>query len=446
MGFFNRKAEMKAAIEAEVKSILEDQGVEELTFDQFIAGGESSYGHVHVDPARAYHYYFSVASLGDSVNKISRAVASLVIGIKAPGGDVDYKHPLVQLLNHPGEGFSRAQLWAELAASYKLTNEAWLIARGDVSREPLAYTFIRPYNVSVNEAVDGLPASITTTGKRDNRTYCRREDLGKIRYVDAMGLNEIIPIIGMTGTDDSWRGESPLSQLFYELDQTKNGKRSNSSMLKNGMRTSGILTPKPSSAGPARGWGEKVVDDIQKRFRANNQGVGNSHNITILGEPAEIHGMATTNKDMDYIEMLKDNAREVYNHFDIPLPMVLDESMTLDNYTVAQKTFYNEAVFPTFEILAAGIIEGVGHRYKLEDDERLVFNDIEIRALRDARIEEMKKLNESQAVTKNEVREVGGYAVADGGDQILVNANMVPLSGEGNIKGLSGTGGDGDTN
>ena len=36
-----------------------------------------------------------------------------------------------------------------------------------------------------------------------------------------------------------------------------------------------------------------------------------------------------------------------------PLPLVLPETMTLDNYTSAQRVYYTKAVFPVYATLAA---------------------------------------------------------------------------------------------
>lgn len=423
MGLFDRRE--KKSINANDGT---DQSVTNLSYAEYIRQEFDLYP--NVPPRTAYNLFFSVSALGDAVGKIANAISSLQIGLEDDDGNVVYDAEALTRLNNPGEGYTRNQFWRELAISYALTNEAWFVARGNITREPLAYTFIKPYDIDVYFSTnDGLPLRITTSVNRDRRLYNREIIDGKLRFIDREGLNEIVPTIGTVSINDDWRGTSRLSSLFYDLQQQREGKKTNLSKLKNGLTTSGILSPRPQTDGGARTkWTQKIVDAIQDRLRAFNQGSGNAGNVMILGEPATLEGLSITNKDMEYAELLKGNNEAIYNAYDIPLALISSAAMTLDNYTTAQKSLYLESVFPMFDDLGSGIIQFLRNRFPNLEGQTLTFNELEIRALRDNRINEATRMRTGAFAETDEIRSVAGLPERDQKD-ILVPSTLVPLEG-----------------
>jgi hypothetical protein len=137
--------------------------------------------------------------------------------------------------------------------------------------------------------------------------------------------------------------------------------------------------------------------------------------------------MTQSNKDMDYLSLLKVSQISIYNLYSIPLPMVLSETMTLDNYTTANRTYYTKAVFPQFRFLADGIMNALAPRYKLEGME-LSFKESNIEDLRPVMIENMKAMKDTEVMSVNDIRAAGGYEDVDGGEQILISGNKIPLT------------------
>lgn len=379
-------------------------------------------------PRKAYEEASRNNDLGDAVDRISGSIAELKKGTKeGEKGDIDFNSDIVKLLNNPGGGVSGTQFIKSASESYLLTEETWIVARGNISRPPLELVFMWAFDVSVvmDDSI-GLPQTIRTMSSKDRRTYHRVPSGNGYRYIDKDNLNEIIPIIGDLSLSDGWRGRSPLPRLFYDIKMNTDGKRHNVSLLQNGMRTTGVISPKPTKEGNAS-WGDPAVKALQKRLRSFNQGAGNAGNTLIMGKPVDVQGMSQSNKDMDYISLLTSSQTSIYNHYKIPLALVLAATMTLDNYTQALRAYYPSAVFPVYELIADGIMRGLRERFGLSEETILTFSEVAIRQLQEVFIENMKSLKETEAVEVSEIRKVGGFEARENTDVILVSASKTPL-------------------
>jgi hypothetical protein len=148
----------------------------------------------------------------------------------------------------------------------------------------------------------------------------------------------------------------------------------------------------------------------------------------IVGTPVDVQGLTQNNKDMDFVSLLNVTKEAIYNLYDIPLPLILSDAMTLSNYTVAQRAFFTNAVFPIFNFVANGIVTGLRPRYKsLQRGESLGFSEIDIPGMRPILVEDMKQLKDSEAISVNEIRATGGFDPDPNGDAILVMSSKTTL-------------------
>ncbi len=425
--FFNRQPELK--------SYITDYDVTNTDDVRALLMGISTGESINVSAREAYDMSQRNADIGDAVNRISKTISQMIILMQDEEGEIIYNDPMLDIINYPGETRRKSQVFYELTESYLLTNEAWVVARGNINRAPLAIVPIKPFQVSIIfNFSDGMPQTIMTESPFDRRTYERQIIKGKFRYIDSRGLNEIIPIIGATNNIDFWRGRSPLGKLYYDALMSTDGKRHNTSMLQNGMRTSAVISPKGNtSSGVAKEWNDDAISKIQKYIRSFHQGAGNAGSALILGSQADVQGLTQNNKDADFLGLLKITKEDIYSAYQIPLPLILSDAMTLNNYTVALRAFFTDAVFPVFDYIADGLYDGLSPRYNVYPNYRLTFSEIDIRGMRQILIENMKQLKDTEAVSINEIRSTGGFDADDDGDDILVTANKVPLSalGEG---------------
>jgi hypothetical protein len=101
--------------------------------------------------------------------------------------------------------------------------------------------------------------------------------------------------------------------------------------------------------------------------------------------------------------------------------------MTLDNYKMAQKSYYMKAVFPVFNNIADGIMYGLWDRYGFDEGSYLGYSEVDIPDMRELLVDNMVALKNTESVTVNEVRNIGGYEDDPEGDVILISATKTPL-------------------
>lgn len=396
--------------------------IDELPFYNY--SGFTDGSPTYIKPRTAYNMYQRNADLGKAVGGISDATAGMKKGISDGSGEIDYKAPIMEILNNPKGGLNRSQFWSSITESYELTQSIYIVARGNITRPPLELVFIRPYDVTIiMDDTTGEPSSIMTTSRKDRREYNRVEENGIYRYIDKTSLNELLVIRGKVSTLDEWSGQSPLTQLYYDIQMNTDGKRSNVSQQKNGSKPSLIISPKNSD----KNIGAESVKSMTKYLRTFHQGSGNSGNAMVLSDAMEVNPIGLSNKDMDFLNLLNFSKDSIYNLYNVPLALISRDAQTYDNLTTAIRSFYTKAVFPVFDQIAEGLMDSLRDRYGMSQDETLTFSESDIRDLRPVLVENMVKLKETEVIKTNEIRRIGGYEDVQSGDDILVSANKVPL-------------------
>lgn len=380
---------------------------------------------VNVAPLAAYRLYTKSSNLFTAIHRIAHAISGLDLGLTTDGQDFIPVSDALELLRVESEAYTKRRLLYEAATSFLLTNEAWLVLRGNVASRPVARTWILPFDISMEfDGSDGLPTSIRTTSPRDRRVYHREESGGSIRWIDSRRMNELVYILGNESPFESYRGQSPLAALLYDIEQGVEGKRHNTSLLKNGLRVSSILIPKPGET-----LDQKARDQIAAGIKAQS-GAGYAGSTLVFEKPLDslaTRAASFSNAEMDYIKLLEDAQQAVYNYYGIPLPLVMNDAATFNNYGTAQTSFFDQAVFPPFNDLADAITNALRARFPALGNARITYNENTIPALQGRNIERMKAQRETQAMSTDEIRNTAGLERVDGGDDILINAGLVPL-------------------
>lgn len=413
-------------VEAEKGStVVEPADAQITTSDELydLVWGAGVFQDVH--PILAYRLYLKSDVLGSVVHRIAHSIAGFTLGLTSDDQDFDDGSPVVEFLNAGSEGYSKRRFFYELATSYLLTNEAWVVLRGRQNAAPVARTWVYPFDVINHQDVrDGLPVAFRTVGDRDRRTYQRVEQRGSIRWLSDDGLNELVPVLGAEAIDRPFRGQSPVAPLLYSVKQNVEGKRHNTAILANGLRLTGAVQPAE---------GETLTDaaksQVVKAFQAL-RGASTAGGTLVLPKRLETLDLAINNREMDYIQMLVEAKETVYGYYAVPLPLISNEASTFDNFTTAQTAYYDGAVFPVFEDIASGMAECLKWRFPELTDRRISYNENTIKALKGRNLERMRKGREANALTTNEIREMGGYEADETGGEILVPSTLVAIGEE----------------
>lgn len=379
-----------------------------------------------IHPITAYRLYLKSDVLGMAVQKISHQISGLRLGLTTDDADFEGSSPVVQFLNSTSEGYSKRRYFLELAEMFLLTNEAWMVLRGRPDRPPVSRTWVYPFDViDQSENVDGMPTAFRTIGDRDRRTYRRVERGGRIRWIDDREMNELVPILGSESVDRPFRGQSPLSHLLYSVQQSVEGKRHNTSMLRNGVKLTGVIMPSEKDG--------QFADEARKQVAAALQalrGSGTAGGTLVFPRRVDTLDLAISNRDMDYISLLRESQESVFNFYNIPLPLVSNDASTFNNYATAQTAFFDAAVFPVFDEMMDAIAAGLEPRFSELEGARITYNEHAIRALRGRNLDRMAKMRQVAALTTNEIRQAGGFDVMEDAEEVLIPSNLLPLGSD----------------
>lgn len=372
----------------------------------------------NVAPAQAYRIYSKISTVFDAVDKVASKVAELTLQASERDGAI-VNHPAVDLLN--GVNTTKRKMWREAATSALLTNELYFVLRGRVGRAPLQIDVVRPYNVdSIGSIGEDMPKSLMVKDPNDRREYKKTVEAdGTVRYYSDDKLNELVPIIFNRRRGD-WRGLSRLGVLVEEVFHIESGNRHNRSLIENGVTPSVTMAVKEEVD-------EEDIELIKEQLKDHHAGALNSGKALILPVPLTKISESKSNKDMDYIQLINLDETRIYRLYNIPLPLVKDSTMTQSNYTSAIPYLYTDAVLPAFNAIAEEVTRTV-IRNRYGDDVVLTYNKFAIPALKPVQINTMKTMQETSALTANEIRREGGYDETDGGDDVLVNAGKISLS------------------
>jgi HK97 family phage portal protein len=397
--------------------------------NQQIADSDALYGLIYgagqfsdVHPILAYRLYLKSDVLGTAVHRIAQNVAGLTLGLTSDDQDFDADASVVDFLYRSSEGYSKRRFFYEIATSYLLTNEAWVVLRGRENREPVARTWVYPFDVVDQRSErDGLPTAFRTVGDRDRHTYYRREQRGQLRWIDETGMNELVPILGAEAVDRPYRGQSQLSPLYYAVAQNVEGKRHNTSVLRNGLKLTGGVQPTEGDRFEAA-----AVEQIRAALQAL-RGAGTAGGTLVMPRRVDVIDLALSNREMDYVELLREASDTVYTYYGIPLPLISNEASTFNNYATAQTAFFDGAVFPVFDDIVDALSAGLAARYPELVDRSITYNENTIKALKGRNLERMAKARATQALSTNEIREMAGYDPVEIGDDILVPSTLVSI-------------------
>jgi hypothetical protein len=114
---------------------------------------------------------------------------------------------------------------------------------------------------------------------------------------------------------------------------------------------------------------------------------------------------------MDFVNLINESAKDIYNVFRIPLPLVTTETMTHGNYETSIYALYDLAVLPKAKFLFKNIGDFILARYKDGDRFRLVIDDREIPALKQRLLERGQAMRNIFAFSQDEIRGEVGYEI-----------------------------------
>ena len=378
-----------------------------------------------VNNSKAINYYkkaYPIATGIDIIGDEFEAIKPQLYNIKSNKYENDKN--IINLLNTPNADITMTEFLGEISRYYLITGDSYIMATGNINREPLELFSIPPQNViPFASRIDPFVEKFVVISNNTTITFKKNPDeKNGLRYINSD--NRELWHIKRFNSDSGQAGLEGLSMLnaiYLEIEQHYKSGKHNLSVLKNGITTSGVLS-----------FEEDLTEDqreyVNQQLRERNIGENNAGRIFVFDRKSDFKDMGKSFKDMDFRNLRKDMELSVYNRLKIPLPLISTETQTYNNMYQAKLGLYDNAVIPLINRIYSELQRFLFYRYKLDSKiYNLIYNENDIEVLSERNMQNKERLSKINIFTTNELRNMFGYADIPGGETLYIPSNLLPL-------------------
>ncbi len=354
----------------------------------------------------------NIAAVYRCVEVLSNSVATLpLLYLKERNGvfrtDTDARlHYLLAV--QPNENMGAFDFWAQVVRYMLLHGNAYIVPQYDAASMDISRLILcSPGSV----AHDTLNDTYTVTDTVNGITGTYTED-------------EIIHIKNYTR--DGKHGLSTLAFARSAVEIAKTGDIETLNRFANGGNVRGIVSNDTS----VRGFGEyqdnelkKTATDLDERFRTGAR-------IVSLPGQVQFSALSINSTDMQFLETRKFTVREICRFFNVPPQLVYDT--TAENYKTAEMAnvaFLSNSLNPILrkievELLRKLVPFALYGKRKIQFDRRSLYAcDL------DSKVKYQAQTIAAGIYTVNEWRKEENRQQVEGGDTVLISANLRKLQG-----------------
>lgn len=381
----------------------------------------------------AIKMYMDAMPMFNAVDMRARNFSQIPIRVwdKSKGVFVN-DHPVLELLANPNSDVTGSEFLYQYSSYFDITGDSFLFAGGRVQNPPLEIATVPPQRVTFGTGqrfgILHVPDSITiTTNGNGAATYTSQDIDGTIRFYEREDreLWHTRQFNPLRSSANFW-GMSRAKPVFLEIQQYLSGNNTNWSMLKRGSRISMAWVNNRAEELTETQWA-RMQEEAQKY--SGDMNVGG----TPVLDGMDVKAMSQTNRDMEFKALQEAMLSRISTVYGIPLPLLLDKSMTLNNMETSMLQLFDNAIIPLTNYLYDELTRFILKRYPDSENLEFRFNEGDITALRVRIIENADRQNKINVNTINEIRTlIGDEELESGGDVILKPATLIPV-GEDNF-------------
>lgn len=226
-------------------------------------------------------------------------------------------------------------------------------------------------------------------------------------------------------------GLSPLAYAKVSVGVALAGESRVATIFKNGGKPTGVLM-----------YDKTLTKDQREHIRQefNELREGNGDRLMVLEAGFKYEQISMSPQDIQLLESRRYQIEDIARFWGVPSVLINDTSGSTtwgSGIHELVQGFYKLNLRPYLERLEASIVHNLaptGNRVMAEFD-----FDALLRADRAARMDAHNKAINGAVMTSNEARAAENLPPLPGGDQLLVNGNMVPISQAGRVERPTGT-------
>lgn len=224
----------------------------------------------------------------------------------------------------------------------------------------------------------------------------------------------------------TFNGVSGISPIEY-LEKTVNTAGQSTEYLnnsfKNGLQVKGLIHYIGDLSHSAK-------ELFRKEFESMASGLKNANRVSLLPFGYQYTPISNTMADAQFLENKQLTIRQIAAAFGIKMHQLNDlERSTYSNITEQERDFYISTLLPILTMYEQELTYKLFLNSEIEQGYYVKFNaDAVLRADIKTRYEAYRTAIQAGFLTPNEVRELDEREAKDGGDALLINGNMVPIS------------------
>ncbi len=340
-------------------------------------------------------------------------------------------HPVLELLQNPNADTTQLEFLYQYASYFDITGNAYLFAGGRVNAPPLELATVpsqrTTFGFGNKFGILHVPDTITiTSAGQGSSVFVATEVDGMIRFYEREDrelwhTRQFNPL----RSSSNFRGMSRAKPIFLEIQQYLSGNNTNWSMLKRGTRLSMAWVNNRGEALTEIQW-SRMQEEAQKYAGDLNAGG------TPILDGMDVKTIQQTNREMEFKDLQEAMLSRISTVYGIPLALLLDKAMTLNNLETSMLQLFDNAVIPLTNYLYAEMTQFLLRRYKDSENLEFRFNEGDISALRLRIIETTERQAKIGVNTIDETRALlGDEALETGGGTVLVPSTMVPVGTDG---------------
>lgn len=253
---------------------------------------------------------------------------------------------------------------------------------------------------------------------RNHVWYVYQDDMGNQQMFNS---DEILHFKGMTL--NGLIGLSTIETLRLTIENAKGASNFLNNSYKKGMQSSGIL----QYVGDLNEDGKTKLRD---KFEQMTSGIINANRIAVMPLGIQYQPLSLKLTDAQFIENARLSVQQLTAAFGIKLHQVNDQTKT--SYASASESnreFYTETLLAILTMYEQELTYKMFLPMELTAGYYTKFNaDIILRADTKTRYEAYAIAVQNGFKAVNEIREMEEDSPKDGGDQLLVNGNMIPVT------------------
>lgn len=223
-------------------------------------------------------------------------------------------------------------------------------------------------------------------------------------------------------TLDGIAGISVIDKLKHLIENGKSSEKYINNFFKNGLQVKGLVQY-VGDLDP------KAEETFRNEFERMSSGLKNAHRIAMLPLGYQFQPIGQKLVDAQFLENTQLTIRQIASVFGIKMHQLNDlEKATHTNIAEQQREFYIDTLQSILTMYEQELIYKLFLNTEIRKGYYLKFNvDSILRADIKTRYESYRIGIQGGFITPNEVRELEEKEPKDGGDELLVNGNMMPV-------------------